>query len=148
MITYRHGFHFDLPPARLWGHLGAIDQFERWWPWLTDLTLEGDGLSTGSVLSGAVSPPLPYRMRVEVELVDCRCPSSIDAVVRGDLAGEAQLRLRPEGAGSWAEVAWAMEMRQPAMRLADRIGHPLLQWGHDRVVAATVEGFRRRIAPD
>jgi hypothetical protein len=38
-----------------------------------------------------------------------------------------------------------MEMRQPAMRLAGRIGRPLLQWGHDRVVEMTVAGFRRQI---
>jgi hypothetical protein len=148
VITYRHGFHFDLAPAPLWDRLGAVDEFEEWWPWLTDLSLDGDGLVSGSVLSGAVSPPLPYRMRVEVELVDCTRPSSIDAVVRGDLTGAAELRVRPEGEGSWAEVAWAMEMRQPVMRLADRLGHPLLQWGHDRVVESTVAGFRRRIAPD
>ncbi len=43
------------------------------------------------------------------------------------------------------EVAWTMEMRQPAMRLASRIGRPVLQWGHDRVVEMTVAGFRRRI---
>jgi len=146
VISYRHGFRFDLAPAPLWERLGSIDQFEQWWPWLTELSLDGDGLTSGSVLSGAVSPPIPYRMRIEVELVECTCPSSIDAVVRGDLTGEAQLRLRPEGEGSWAEVAWAMEMRQPAMRLADRLGHPLRQWGHDRVVESTVTGFRRRLA--
>jgi hypothetical protein len=32
------------------------------------------------------------------------------------------------------------------MRLASRFGLPLMQWGHDRVVEATVAGFRRRLA--
>jgi hypothetical protein len=31
------------------------------------------------------------------------------------------------------------------MRLAGRVGRPLLQWGQDRVVDMTVAGFRRRI---
>jgi hypothetical protein len=31
------------------------------------------------------------------------------------------------------------------MRLANRVAHPVLQWGHDRVVEITVAGFRRRI---
>jgi hypothetical protein len=31
------------------------------------------------------------------------------------------------------------------MRLASRFGHPLLKWGHDRVVESTVAGFRRRL---
>ena len=32
------------------------------------------------------------------------------------------------------------------MRLAARIGHPMLRWGHDRVVDATVDGFRRHVS--
>ena len=145
MISYRHGYQFDLAPEQLWDRIEQVDQFERWWPWLTDLELDGSGLSTGSVLSGVVNPPLPYRMRLSVELVDCERPVGIDATIEGDLTGVARLRLRPELEGTWAEVAWTVEMRQPAMRLASRFGRPVLQWGHDRVVEMTVSGFRRRI---
>ena len=145
MIVYRHGFYFDLAPEQLWERIEEVDQFERWWPWLSECELEGDGLSPGSVLRGVVAPPLPYRMRLSVELGECVRPHSIDATVSGDLAGVAGLRLRPDEGGTWAEVCWNVEMRQPAMRLASRFGHPLLQWGHDRVVEITVAGFRRRI---
>ena len=122
-----------------------VDQFEAWWPWLSEFRLEGDGLVSGSVLNGVVSPPLPYRMSVRIVLDRCQRPSSIDATVGGDLIGPARLRLSPEDGGTRAEVAWTVEMRQPAMRWAARIGGPLLRWGHDRVVETTVAGFRRRI---
>jgi uncharacterized protein YndB with AHSA1/START domain len=145
VITYRRGYRFDVSPDQLWDRIEEVDQFEGWWPWLTDFRLDGDGLSAGSVLYGVVNPPLPYRMRLSVELVDCERPFAIDATIEGDLTGEAQLRFRPEPGGTWAEVAWTVEMRQPAMRLASRIGRPILQWGHDRVVEMTVAGFRRRI---
>ncbi len=145
VITYQRDHRFDMEPERLWDRIGEVDQFEGWWPWLSEFRLEGDGLVTGSVLFGAVSPPLPYRMRLRVELVDCQRPYSIDATVGGDLVGVARLRLHPEGVGTRAEVGWTVEMRQPAMRLANRIGRPVLQWGHDRVVEMTVVGFRRRI---
>jgi hypothetical protein len=92
-----------------------------------------------------VSPPLPYRMRLRVELIRCVRARAIDARVEGDLTGEATLRLRPDPAGTRAEVAWTVEMQQRAMRLASRMAHPVLQWGHDRVVEVTVAGFRRRI---
>jgi hypothetical protein len=36
-------------------------------------------------------------------------------------------------------------MMQRPMRLASRFGRPLLQWGHDRVVESTVDGFRHRL---
>jgi len=145
VITYRHGYAFDLTPEQLWERIEQIDKYEEWWPWLTELRIEGAGLSAESVLYGVVTPPLPYRMRLRVELVRCERPHAIDATVGGDLTGHAQLRLGEDGERTWAEVAWAVEMQQPAMRLASRIGRPLLQWGHDRVVEMTVAGFRRRL---
>jgi uncharacterized protein YndB with AHSA1/START domain len=144
-MSYRHGFGFALSPERLWSELEAVDQFERWWPWLTDLTVDGPGLAEGSVLTGVVSPPLPYRMRVRIEVVECERLHLISAVIGGDLTGPSTLRFRPDGDGTWVDATWTLEMQQPAMRLASRIGRPLLQWGHDRVVDLTVAGFRRRI---
>jgi hypothetical protein len=145
VISYLHGYRFGMAPDQLWDRIEEVDQFERWWPWLTDFRLDGDGLSAGSVLYGVVTPPLPYRMRLRVELVDCDRPFAIDAAIDGDLTGNARLRFCPVPGGTWAEVAWTVEMRQPAMRFASRIGRPVLQWGHDRVVEMTVAGFRRRI---
>jgi carbon monoxide dehydrogenase subunit G len=145
VIDYRHGFQFDLSPDQLWDRIEQVDQFERWWPWLSEFEVEGSGLAQGSVLRGVVAPPLPYRMRLRVELGRCVRPVSIDATVGGDLTGVAGLRLHRNDEGTWAEVSWNVEMRQPVMRLASRFGHPLLKWGHDRVVESTVAGFRRRL---
>ena len=145
VLTYRGDFFFDLSPEQLWHRIESVDQFETWWPWLTEFRAEGGGLNEGTVLHGTVSPPLPYRMRVRIVLGRCRSPVSIDATIDGDLVGDAHLQFRPDGDGTRADVAWALEMRQPAMRLACRFGRPLLQWGHDRVVQMTVAEFRRRI---
>lgn len=145
VISYRRGFSFDVAPEVLWDRIEEVDQFERWWPWLTECRLDGEGLRSGAVLTGVVTPPLPYRLRIRVELDRCDRPHGIEATVGGDLDGTATLALHADGRGTRADVAWTVEMRQPAMRLADRFGHPLLQWGHDRVVEMTVAGFRRRI---
>ena len=146
VIDYQGRFDFDVPPAELWAWLGEGERFERWWPWLQEYTLEGGGLRPGAVMRGVVVPPLPYRMRLEVELVRCQPPRSVDAIVRGDLEGDASLRLRRRGPrGSTVEAAWSVEMMQPAMRLASRVAHPVLCWGHDRVVEITVRSFRRNL---
>jgi uncharacterized protein YndB with AHSA1/START domain len=145
VFTYGRGHRFALPPDQLWDSIGEFDQFERWWPWLTDLRVEGSGLTDGTVLHGVVNPPLPYRMRLRIELLDCVRPHSIDARVGGDLSGDARLRLHPDDGGTRVEMAWTIEVHHPAMRVAGRIGRPLLQWGQDRVVGMTVAGFRRRI---
>jgi len=142
VIDYRRSFVFDVPPAAVWDALSDPSRFEAWWGWLAELDVDGDGLEEGTVLSGLVSPPVPYRMRVVVHLGRCQWPTRIDASVDGDLRGPASLLLHPQGKGTLAEVAWRIEMMQRPMRLAARLAGPLLRWGHDRVVDATVAGFR------
>ena len=145
VFTHCGEYAFDLTPDRLWEQMEELDQFERWWPWLTEFRLEGDGLEEGAVLRGVVTPPLPYRMRLAVVLGRCDRPAAIDATVGGDLTGEARLRIRRDGAGCLVDMAWTVEAHQPVMRAAARLGRPVLQWGHDRVVEVTVAGFRRRM---
>jgi hypothetical protein len=36
-------------------------------------------------------------------------------------------------------------MMQTPMRITSRFAHPLLRWGHDRVVEITVRSFRRHL---
>lgn len=101
--------------------------------------------ASGVRSDGVVVPPLPYRMRIRVEIVHSEPPIRIDAVIHGDLEGTGRLELRPSEVGTSAEVEWTVEMMQRPMRLASRFAHPLMQWGHDRVVEVTVAGFRRRV---
>ena len=145
VISFRRSYEFGVGPAALWSALERVDEFERLWPWLEDFSIDGDGLRTGAVLHGVVAPPLPYRMRLTVVLDRCEPPTAIDATVSGDLRGQAQLRLDQHGDGTLAAVEWTVEMMQRPMRLASRVAHPVLQWGHDRVVDMTVSGFRRRL---
>ena len=147
VVDYRGRFAFPLPPRALWDEIERLDRFERWWSWLGDFAVEGEGLRAGTVLRGTVAPPLPYRMRLAVRLVDCEPPRRIEASVLGDLEGPARLTLAPAAdGGTHVDVAWRVEMRQPVMRVAARVAHPLLRWGHDRVVEATAAGFRRHLA--
>lgn len=146
IVDYRRSFRFDVPPGALWEALSEPQRFESWWGWLGEFRVEGDGLVDGAVLTGLVSPPVPYQMRVTVRLDRCQAPRRIDATVEGDLQGTAWLELRAEDRGTSAEIAWRIEMMQRPMRIAARVAGPLLRWGHDRVVDMTVAGFRRHLA--
>ncbi len=146
MIDYRGSFDFELPPEAMWDVLEHTERFESWWGWLHELRRDGGTLQAGSGLYGVVSPPVPYEMRVRVVLDRCVRPERIDAHVEGDLEGSAGLLLEPRGDGSRATVSWTIEMKQRPMRLAARLAPPLMRWGHDRVVEATVQGFRRNLA--
>lgn len=145
IIDYRGSFRFERTPEEIWEVVRHSDRFEAWWEWLREFSLDGEALTSGSVLHGVVAPPLPYRMRLDVELVDCRRPQWLAARVHGDLRGEARLDLRPDAGSTRVDVAWMLEMMQLPLRLASRMAHPMLLWGHDRVIQSTVESFRRHV---
>ena len=90
-------------------------------------------------------PPVPYRMRLDVLVDECVPERRITALVHGDLEGAAQLSFDGDDVASRAHATWTLEMMQRPMRLAARIAPQVLRWGHDRVVEATVEGFRRHL---
>jgi hypothetical protein len=145
VIDYRGRFSLPLSREEVWSAIGHVEQFETWWSWLRGLTVEGPMLEPGSVLRGVVAPPLPYRMGVRVDLVDCVPLQRIEATVHGDLEGWALLLLEDEGEGTGAIAAWTIEMMQRPMRVAARVAAPLLRWGHDRVVEATVTSFQKHL---
>ena len=146
VVEYAARFDFPVPPEIVWSTIENLDQFERWWGWLGSLTVDGDGLRTGSVLRGVVAPPLPYRMGLWIELQRCLPNQLIDAAVHGDLEGDAHMTFAPHGdGGTRTHVSWNVEMMNRPMRIASRFAYPLLRWGHDRVVEATVAGFREHL---
>jgi hypothetical protein len=146
VIEYDGTFTFPVPVAVLWSAMARVDRFSSWWNWLHEFSVEGSGLQDGTVLHGVVVPPLPYRMRLDVVLQECVPERRIVALVHGDLEGAAQLTFDGDDTEAHAHASWTIEMMQRPMRIAARIAHPLLRLGHDRVVDATVDGFRRHLA--
>jgi len=142
VIEYDGVFAFPVPVKRVWEMMGRFELFPSWWGWLREFSVEGDDLVRGTVLHGVVVPPLPYRMRLDVALDECVRWDHVTAFVHGDLEGTAKLTFDGDDSEAFVRASWAIEMMQPPMRMAARFAHPLLQWGHDRVVEATVDGFR------
>jgi hypothetical protein len=85
-------------------------------------------------------------MRLDVVIEHCERARRIGAAIHGDLEGTAVLGLAGDDHETFVDATWTIEMMQAPMRLAARIGLPLLRWGHDRVVDATVDGFRRHLS--
>lgn len=145
VIEYDHTFTFGVPVAEVWETMVQVDRFSSWWSWLHEFSVEGEGLVHGTVLHGIVEPPLPYRMRLDVVVDELVPERMITAFVHGDLEGVARLTFDGGGGETRARATWTIEMMQRPMRMAARVAYPLLRWGHDRVVDATVDGFRRHL---
>jgi hypothetical protein len=97
VIDYRGTHRFSVPTETVWAPIECTNEFERGRAWLGDFRLDGPGLRPASSMVGAVSPPLPYRVRVGVELEDCVRSATIDATVHGDLEGRADVAFEPDG---------------------------------------------------
>lgn len=145
VIEYAGSFTFPRPPEEVWSSMQHVDRFERWWTWLKDFHVDGAGLETGAVLHGVVVPPLPYRLRVRIALVQCVRPHRIEAAIHGDLEGAAHIDLEPERDGTRARVSSSVEVMQRPLRVAARLAPWVVRWGHDCVVEATVSSFRRHL---
>lgn len=146
VIEYQRTFGFPVAAEQLWAAMTQFDSFCSWWSWLREFSVDGTPLEVGTVLHGVVEPPLPYRMRLDVVVDRCEPAHRIGAAIHGDLEGTAVLDLEGDDDETFVHAAWTIEMMQAPMRLAARIGHPVLRWGHDRVVDATVDGFRRHLS--
>jgi hypothetical protein len=146
VFEYAATFTFAATRERIWAVLERFEALAATWPWLRELRIDGTGLRRGTVVRGVVDPPVPYEMRLAVVLDDCERARCIDASVHGDLEGCAHIALDGDDAETRANVFWTIEMTQRPMRIAARVAPRLLRWGHDRVVAATVNGLRRHLA--
>lgn len=145
LVPHASTHRFGVPLERLWDAVNDVRRFPAWWSWLRDFETNGDELRPGLIMRAQVVPPVPYTMQVTVEIERATPMQLIRADVRGDLVGPACLGLREAADGSEITVRWEVEMRRPAMRAAARVARPMLVWGKDRVVAATIRRFREEL---
>ncbi|MCU1427076.1 MAG: Polyketide cyclase / dehydrase and lipid transport [Actinomycetia bacterium] len=149
-----HTFHFDrawtfaVPADELFSVLDRTDDFRRWWTWLrhfdtTSPSSSAAALSAGVQANCLIQGPVPYALRLQVEIERVERPTLVETHVRGDLDGPARLEVQPTPAGSTARLSWELELRDATLRRINRFARPLMEWAHDRVVGMGVEQFRR-----
>jgi uncharacterized protein YndB with AHSA1/START domain len=138
---FDRSWDFAVPPDRLWALLSDTGAYRAWWPWLR--SFEPVPIRPGATTRCSIGSPLPYRLRLDIAVVDVAPAARVVAEVSGDVRGPARLEITAVPTGSSARLAWEVEVRRPVLRAAALVAKPLLQWGHDRVVRRGVEQFRR-----
>src|SRR4051812_3203784 len=142
-FRFDRSWQFDVPLPRLWTVLLATDEFPNWWTWLESFDAP-DGLAPGALANAVIRAPLPYVLRLQIQVDRVVPERSVDTTVSGDLTGVAQLRTSPAGDRSEARLTWDLALTNGMLRAAAVLGRPLMSWAHDRVVATGVEQFRQR----
>jgi carbon monoxide dehydrogenase subunit G len=148
VIGYQGRFHLPAPPMSVWSVLEDLDGFADKAVWLARLDIDGCGMQDGSVVRATIATPLPYHIRVRLELENCAPGRRIDARIEGDLHGVARLSLEAEAGGTRADLDWTIEIRQAVMRATARVASPVVRWGHDVVAEATIRSFADYVADE
>lgn len=145
---FRFDRRFDLgaTPDALWHTLSRTDEYPAWWSWLREL--EGGALREGAVARCVVQGPLPYQLRLEIEVERVVPSERIDTHVRGDLDGPARLEIAPAPDGSTARLTWSLELRDTLLRPLSLVARPAMMWAHDRVIVTGLREFERRALQD
>ena len=144
VVDYRGRFNLPLAPGEAWAYLQETHLYERWWPWMRDLVVEGGGIEEGTSFSFRVVSPLPYRMRLKVEVLEAG-PLRASAAITGDLDGTGDLEISAAPDGSVVALHWDVEIKHGQMRIAARLARPLLRWGQTWAIESALRGFLRHV---
>jgi hypothetical protein len=138
---YDRTFEFAVSPETFWATVSRTECFPEWWSWLRDF--DSDGLHGGSKTGCVIQAPLPYALRVAIDVERAVQPELVETRVTGDLEGPARLEITPTPSGCAARLVWALELREPWLRRFARVGRPVLGWAHDRVISIGVRRFEQ-----
>lgn len=135
-------YPLDDPPDAVWKALEQVDAYQRWWPWLLDF--DARSLSDGARWSARIRVPVPWSLRIALELDDVTAPTSVRATVTGDVAGSATVTVAAAGDGSTIRVRSALVPRQLLLATLHRVVPNVSRRMHDRVIDSAFEQFADR----
>jgi uncharacterized protein YndB with AHSA1/START domain len=145
VFRFDRSFDFVVPPPVLWEVLERTDAYRQWWTWLR--TFEVEGLVPGAKAHCVIRAPIPYSLRFDVLVEEVVAQELVIASVSGDMEGPARLEIAGTPEGSRARLMWEVELRDRLLASAARWARPIMEWGHEWVVATGVTQFRRRALP-
>jgi len=138
-FDYDRRFEFAVSPDAFWTTVSRTERYPAWWTWLREF--ESDGLHDGAHTECVIQAPLPYALRVEIDVERVLQPERVETRVSGDLEGPARLEITPTPSGCAARLVWSLELREPWLARIARVTRPVLTWAHDRVISSGVRQF-------
>lgn len=156
MFTLESVWRPTAPVARVWSVL-ADPRFTwpDWWPGLTAAATRPvvgpDGLAAaGTWADLRVRSPLGYSLQFRLDLQRTTAPSDGEPGhalldVSGDLAGSAEVTVRPVGEGAEVQLLWLVSPVPAWFRIAARIGPAPLAWAHAHVMRAGERGLAEQL---
>lgn len=147
--------HFDLvshwrvlaPVEQVWAALSEPAGWPTWWPYVQHVqTLRaGDHDGLGSVRRIAWTTRLPYRLVIDVELVESVLHERLRGRSCGQLDGEGLWLLRAEPTHTDITYVWRVRLVSRWMRWMAPLLGSVFRWNHVAVMRAGEAGLRRHL---
>lgn len=137
-------FDLDRSPDDVWAAMASTHRYRSWWPWLRQL--DSDGLEAGARWTCVIRPPLPYVLRLRIDLDDVRPARHVSASVSGDIHGRASVTLQsaPGGQACTVRLESSLSPARGVLRQVSRWAPGVARFGHDWVIDTGLRQFRRR----
>jgi hypothetical protein len=142
-------WHIESPVEQVWAALTDPASWPRWWPYVHQVTTlrQGDAEGVGAVRRIDWSTRLPYRVVIDVEVVEAVRLQRLRGRSRGQLDGEGLWLLRAGPGVTDVTYVWRVTPVRRWMRMLSPGLGPLFRWNHDAVMRAGEQGLRRHLRP-
>ncbi len=150
----RHRYRFetrwriDAPPDEVFEILTDSRRLTEWWPSVyrsVETRCPGGADGVGRILSLETQGWLPYRLRWDLRVVECRRPESLSLVAWGDLEGGGTWTLDGAGESTSVRYVWDVVLRKPLLRRLSFVLRPVFALNHRWAMARGREGLEIEI---
>ena len=120
-------------PEEVFEILTDPERLTEWWPSVyrrVDTVSKGDPDGVGRILRLETQGWLPYRLRWNLRVVDCRRPGSLSLVAWGDLEGGGTWTLDGTGESTTVRYVWDVMVRKPLLRHLSFVLRPVFALNH------------------
>lgn len=138
MAHYKFDSEWELeaPIDRVFELLTHPENFQEWWPSVTDSRrlVEGDEEGVGAIVAYTLRSPVFYSMDFQAKTLEVERPRRIHTLVRGDLIGTGTYLLEERAGRTKVVLLWYVSTTRRWMNLVAPVARPLFVWAHHHVM--------------
>ena len=134
----------DADPTAVWDAIYETERWPEWWRGVERVTKlrEGDAVGRGAVYRHRWRSRVPYAVEFEVETTRVERGRLIEAVARGELAGEGRFRFW-QGSATAVTYEWQVRTTIPWMNAVAPLARPVFEANHHAIMRWGGESLAR-----
>ena len=143
--------HWRVPGAIAAVYDVLIDgaDYVRWWPQVyleVEQTAAGGEHGLGKAARLLTKGRLPYRLRWQMEVIECRWPFGFTIRADGDFVGRGVWTFEQQGAEAAITFDWRLRAEKPLLRWLSFIFKPVFRANHAWAMARGEESLRAELS--